>query len=148
MGVLSALVIADPQEALDVAHCGEPTRDWDGFEIKTLDPVTLGSLWGILTKVSNAEAVGQLVDHIGLLHQVSENGPWVYGIPSQLRDTLAGVSGMEDNNVRPIAEEWAATDELEGWEYEDVEATIREVADLADTARLQDKQLLLWICLG
>lgn len=147
MSVLSDLIIADPQEAQDVAQCDEPARDWEGIEIKTLDPVTLGSLWAILTKASEAEAVGKLVDQIALLHNVSDNGPWVYEIPRQLRDALAEVSGMETEEVQPVAEAWAATDELKGWEYEEVESVLREVADLADTARLLGKDLLLWICL-
>jgi hypothetical protein len=54
---------------------------------------------------------------------------------------------MEAVEMQPVAEAWAATDELEGWEYEEVEGVLRDVADLADIARLQDKDLLLWICL-
>ena len=148
MGVLSDLVIANPQEAQDVAQCDNPAREWEGIEIKTLDPVTLGSLWAILTKVSDDEAVGKLVDQIALLHEVSDNGPWVYTNPKPVERRPGGSIGHGSlRKCRPVAEAWAATDELECWEYEEVEAVLLEVADLADTARLQDKDLLMWICL-
>jgi len=54
---------------------------------------------------------------------------------------------MEPERLQAVTRQWSETEELEGWELEDVEFVLQEMADLADTARLQNKTLLLWLSL-
>jgi hypothetical protein len=147
MGVLSNIVIADKSEARDIAECDTPARQWEGIELKTLDPVKLGTLWAILSSESGVEAVVELAGRFSLLYEVSDDGPWVYEVPCDLRNRLAELAAMNPEAVLPVARDWASTEELQDWEFEEVASVVYDICDLADSARLQGKDLLLWISL-
>jgi len=147
MGVLSDLVVSDQVEARQVGECDAPVREWDGIELKTVDPVKLGALWAILTNVSGVDAIVELAGRFPLLYEASDDGPWVYAIPRDLRVRLAELASMEPEEFRSIARRWASGEELRDWEYLDVEAVLQAIGTLADTARLRGNALLLWISL-
>ena len=148
MGVLSELVIADETDAPRVAESDSPTREWDGIVWNTLDQIKLSSLWTILEGFAvDVNEVVRRVDHFRLLHEVSEHGPCVYAVPRKLRDLLAELSAKEPEELRGTIEAWAATDELQGWESSEVKELLQSLVDLSDTATLEDKGMLLWICL-
>jgi hypothetical protein len=147
MSVLSDLLIADKAEAREIGECDTPVREWEGIELKALDPVRLSTLWAILTDVTGVESVVALTSRFTLLYEASDDGPWVSEVPCELRERLSPLAALEPEEIEPIARAWAATEEMQGWEYADVEETLREISDLADTARLMGKDLLLWISL-
>jgi hypothetical protein len=146
MGVLSELVIAKESEAQDIADSDSPTRTRVGIVIKTLDPVKLGTLWAILEGIGESR-IDSRVAQFKELHQASAEGPWVYGLPRQLRDLLSDLARQDDDEWGPIVRAWAATEELQDWSDLHAEEVLRDIADLADTARLEDKDLLLWMSL-
>jgi hypothetical protein len=148
MGVLSDMVIADKSEAEAIGASSNPTAEWDGAAWKTIDPVKLGKLWSILkSEPIELDGVMANVHRIQLLHEVSDDGPWVYLLPDELRDALADLSGDEPDVMQKTANIWGGTEELRQWDQSDVEGVLQEMADLADTAQLKDKSLRLWVCL-
>ena len=146
MGAISELVIAGIDEAASIAASDCPTRSWKGIVWRTIDPVKLGTLWGILSGAAEEQVTG-LISQIRLVHGNKKDGPWVHHVPEKLRDLLADLAGQDESEILVVSSRWAATDELQGWDPANVEALLRDVADTADTARLQKKQLLLWITL-
>jgi hypothetical protein len=46
-----------------------------------------------------------------------------------------------------LAERWGQTEELEGWEATEILDTVRSIGNNADTARLENKTLLIWTSL-
>src|SRR6266566_5252179 len=96
MGVLSDIVIADKSEAEAIGASKNPSAEWEGAAWKTIDPVKLGTLWSILRgEPLDLDGVMAKVREIQLLHEASDDGPWVYHLPAPLRDALADLSGEE-----------------------------------------------------
>jgi hypothetical protein len=148
MGVLSELVAAPKSEARLVAESDSPSRDWQGIVWKGLDQIKLASLWSILEgEQIEVDSVVASSERMELAANVSENGPWVFAIPEELRNLLADLAGKDDDRMRSVARAWASTDELKDWDHSDVTGLLQEVIDLADGARLAGNDLLLWICL-
>src|SRR5262245_42105299 len=103
MGVLSDIVIADKSEAKAVGASRNPTAQWEGAAWKTIDPVKLGKLWSILkSEPLELERVMAKVRQIQLLHEASDDGPWVYLLPDQLRDALADLSNYETDVMQEL----------------------------------------------
>jgi hypothetical protein len=148
LGVLSELVIALKSEAHAVAECDSPSRDWHGVVWKGLDPITLASLWSILEgEELDVDNVVSRSSRIQLAVEDSNDGPWVFAIPEAMRDSLAELAAECEDKIEGVARAWAATDELKDWDYSDVAELLQDVIDLADGARLERKDLLLWISL-
>lgn len=148
MGVLSSLVIAGRAEAEAVARSDVPSQNWEGIDCKGLDNVKLGTLWAILEGVQlSHDNVMRRIDQIETVAQLSEHGPWVYGIPRPLRDLLSELAGEEADAIQEKARNWATTDELRDWDNLEVETLLQDIADLADTAKLLGQDLLLWMSL-
>jgi hypothetical protein len=54
------------------------------------------------------------------------------------------VSALDEDEFQSLQGTWSSTDEFDGWDEADVSALLREVGELADTARLEGKMLILW----
>jgi hypothetical protein len=148
MGVLSELVVADESDAEAIAASDNPTRDWDGISWKTIDAIKLSTLWAILGDSSlGVEEVMGRARQFPRLSRRTEDGPWVMGVPCRLIDLLAGLDGEDEARLVQVAEAWAVTEEFQGWEPSEVREVLRDIVDLADTARLEGKGLLLWMSL-
>jgi hypothetical protein len=63
--------------------------------------------------------------------------------PEQVAE-LAAVAGLDDAEFEALAESWATTEEFAGWSGADVRELLRELGDLAESASLQGKCLMLW----
>jgi hypothetical protein len=148
MGVLAELVVAPKSEAVSVAESESPTRDWRGIVWKGLDQVKLGCLWCLVDReeiqVDNVVAHSEQFE---MLAEVTENGPWVFAFPSEFSDKLAHLAGEAEEKIRAVGRDWAATDELRDWDQSEVADLLQDMVDLAETARLEAHDLLLWICL-
>ena len=148
MGILPELVVAPKSEAASIAGSDSPSRYWEGIVWKGLDQIKLASLWCILKGDQiHVENVLARSEQIELTAEVSENGPWVFAIPEELREILADLAGEDADKIHEVTREWGTTDELKDWEYSDVAGLLQAVIDLADGAKLNGKDLLLWICL-
>ena len=75
----------------------------------------------------------------------SEEGPWVFAVASEHLRSLAEIAALEDDEFDALTNAWGATEEFEGWERAEVSAVLREIGDLAETANLHRKVLMLWV---
>ncbi|HMF16404.1 MAG TPA: hypothetical protein VKE98_04320 [Gemmataceae bacterium] len=64
-----------------------------------------------------------------------------------LRYLLGDLAGEGQDQIQTVSDAWAATEELQDWDDSDVTSLLQQLIDLADGARLEDKDLLLWVCL-
>lgn len=145
---LSDLIIADPDEAPSVnAERGAHLKRWDCLPAKGIDTIKLGSLAQILTNrpPNDVKAVASYMTD-ALLHQASEDGPWVYLVPEPLQIAL---SALDEDSEEALAEKWAATEEfrLDGWNSMDVADFLHGLVALARRACESQKSLLLWMSL-
>ena len=147
MGMLSCVLIAPKTDAKMIAESSEPTQTWEGVDWKSVDHIKFCTLWVILEggALPDVPAVQAKIDQMELLHQVSEDGPWVFLIPCHLRDLIAECSAEEDHKIKSLAQAWGSTEEFEGWDAEDVLKLLEDITVLADTGRLEDKELMLWL---
>jgi hypothetical protein len=92
------------------------------------------------------DAVVQTIGEFASLYDVSEEGPWVFGIPEPLVRQLAAV---DDQRAVAIVDAWAATEEfvLDGWDRDSVRSILDALRGLARDAAAQQKSLLMWSCL-
>ena|ERR1043166_2025111 len=148
MGVLSDLVVASVVEARSVVDSTAPSQKWPGCDCKGLDTIKLASLWLLLEGESlGVENVVDRSERISLAAEKSPEGPWVFVLPDELRDELSALSDFGDEKVSNVTAGWAATEELDGWEFSDVSELLEDLMYYADTAKSAGKQLLLWMCL-
>jgi hypothetical protein len=57
---------------------------------------------------------------------------------------LARVAAMDETEFEKLAVGWAATEEFNGWSGAEVRELLRQLGDLAESASLQEKCLMLW----
>jgi hypothetical protein len=142
-GVTTDLLVADPRDATAVAEATAPRARWAGIDARGVDQVKLGTLWALL---AGREYRDELVLEFVPLHEVSEDGPWVFRVPDPLVALLADV---DDAGASRAAPAWAATDELalDGWDAEGAAALIDGLRGLARGARAGGKPLLMRVSL-
>jgi len=73
-----------------------------------------------------------------------EEGPVVIGVKPKQVAELATVAGLDEAEFEALAASWAATEEFAGWSGSDVRELLRELGDLAESASLQGKCVMLW----
>lgn len=142
MGVLTDIVIADHSEGQQLAEHSVPSKTWEGIDAKGIDPVKLGTLVAILSKV---EYQDEIIDEFELLASGSDDeGPWVMTTPSSLVDLLTSAADLDS-----VAERWAQTEEfqLDQWSVSQVRETLGELAQLAVKAQEKGKPLIMWMSL-
>lgn len=142
MGVLSDLVVAPAGDAERIGRALAPASEFDGVDIKGIDSVKFGKLHSILTGRSFEE----LLPEYEPVLMVSDQGPWVFRIPSDLVTRLAALAGEE----KQIAvSKWAATEEfaLDRWPANEVAKAFDGIASLAKKAEGVGHSLFLWMSL-
>ena len=141
--VTTDLLVADAREARAVADDPAPRARWPGLDARGVDQVKLGILWALL---AGREYRDELVLEFVPLHEVSENGPWVFRVPDPL---VALLAEADDGRASRAAPAWAASDELalDGWDAESAAALLEDLRGLARGARAADKPLLMRVAL-
>lgn len=142
MGVLSDLVAAPATDADRIAHAVNPAAEFAGLDIKGIDSVKFGTLHAILTGRSFEE----LLPEYDPVVTVSDDGPWLFRLPTELVVRLASLSG---GDARGVVSRWAATEEfaLDGWSATDVERALDEIVALARKGLDAGHSLFLWMSL-
>ena len=142
MGVLSDLVVAAAGDAERIGRSQSPAAEFGGIDIKGIDSVKLGTLHAILTGRSFKDLLPEYQPVIA----VSDEGPWVFRIPSDLVTRLTSLAG-DDKQV--ALAKWAATEEfeLDRWSTTAVAETFDEIVSLARKAEEVGHALFLWMCL-
>jgi hypothetical protein len=148
MGVLSDIIIAEPDEAAAInAARGTHLNRWPCLESKGIDTIKLGTLSQIMAgrPVEDIDAISTFMTD-DMLDQGSDEGPWIFLVPEQLKLSLAAINKDAEEE---IARKWACTEEfaLGGWDVTDVEEYLHDLIAHAGRAREAGKSLLLWMSL-
>lgn len=139
--MLSAITSALPSDASAIASAGFPqgesSIDAGGLDSAAFLSLHLLVLGGVLDEVLPA------YDPVA---KGSDEGPWVFVIPSSLRHHLASLS---NSAVLGLAQEWSECQELEddGVEAEEAAEILAGVSGVARMANSSCKELLLWLSL-
>lgn len=144
MGVQTDVVIANLNEAQVIADTATPTGKWEGFTFNGFDHVHLCTLLSLL-KTGSPDA--EFEHYLNVIEPVSapaDAGPVVVAVKPEQVAELTVVAGLEDDEFEALAVSWSATEEFAGWSASDVRELLRELGDLAESASLQGKCLMLW----
>jgi hypothetical protein len=142
MGVLSDLVVAPAGDAERIGHADAPAAEFGGIDIKGIDSVKFGTLHSILTGRSFEELLSEYEPVV----TVSDEGPWVFQIPS---DLVARLATLADADKQVAVSKWAATEEfaLSRWTASEVADAFEGIASLAQKAERAGHSLFLWMSL-
>jgi hypothetical protein len=144
---LIELLIANDTEAKAVGSTNAPSRTFFGIEAKHIDPIKLAKLALILNGVPlDTTTVSSVVKSFAMLHEASDDGPWVCRVPDSL---VADLASLSKERRTGIGTTWAGIREfeLDGWEKTDVARFLDSLCELAGRAREQRKGLLMWMSL-
>lgn len=138
--MLADAVIAKREEAARIGQSQNPSQEFGGTDVKGLDPIKLSTLEEALT--------GRKVEpQFTILHQESDEGPWVFEVSSELTAGLQ--AGLSPSKISEVAAAWMTSEELQldRWSIDDAKYVIESLAALAARAKSEGKLLMLWQCL-
>jgi hypothetical protein len=145
MGVLTDFVVASPKDAKRVGKSSCPSKDFKGLDAKGIDTVKLGTLYAILT---GAEFDPSFMSEDALRFAASEEGPWVFEVPSDLVKLLAE---LNDKELKSVAAKWAKTEEFspkhDNWPAAAVKQMLTDFVALSKQAVAERRAVLMWMCL-
>jgi hypothetical protein len=144
MGVQTDVVIADLEEAQAIADTVNPTAEWEGFTFNGFHHVQLCTLLSLLKTGDPSAEFDRYLDLVEPVSASVEEGPIVFAVRPEQVVELATVAGLDEPEFESLAESWAGTEEFAGWSGADVRELLRNLGDLAESASLQGKCLMLW----
>ena len=106
-------------------------EDWPHLSLRNIGQIDLHALWAILREEPREprSTAGEL------LHQESDDGPFVCRVEPEFVEALARV-GLQE--LASIAVQWRQTEGLSGRPGEEIEAALRELCGFA--AKAQETQ--------
>jgi hypothetical protein len=143
MGAPHELLIADTREVKAVLDTDDPIDAWEGFPCRDLDSAKLVSLWALVEGGDLRHEIARRRDDVPAIPDPYGH-PWVAVVPPPMLESLAAIAAMDDDEVERLAGEWGRGEEFEGWDRQEIFDLLRDVGDLAETALLERKTLLLW----
>jgi hypothetical protein len=144
VGVQTDVVIADIEDAQAIADSGTPTSDWQGFTYNGFHNVQLCTLLSLLKTNRPDTEFDKFLNLIECVSVPTGEGPLVYAIKPEQVAELAPVARLDDPEFETLASSWHSTEEFVGWSNSDVQELLRELGDLAGSALLQGKCLMIW----
>jgi hypothetical protein len=144
VGVQTDVVIAGLDEAQAVARSDCPAADRAGFTFNGFDRVQLCTLLSLLRAGRPDVEFENYLDRIEVVSAFSGESPAVSVVPPEMVALVARVAGLDGTQFEALAATWAATEEFAGWSGSDVRELLRELGDLAESALLEGKCLLIW----
>eukprot|EP01036_Dinobryon_divergens_P057521 gene57521-76794_t len=145
--MLTDFIVATRDDIPAILNSSAHSSIWPTLEAKGVDRIKLASLRFILKGEPPDD--GPVIEYLKLfdLYSAKEHdGPWIEAIPSDLVFLLTQIS---PSGISSAAIAWANTEEarLDRWQASDVASLLRELSALAASALVQNKALLLWVCL-
>jgi hypothetical protein len=144
MGVQTDVVIADLDEAQAVADAATPAAQWEGFTFNGFHHVQLCTLLSLLKAGNPSTEFERYLSRVKAVSDPAEECPVVFAVRPEQVAELAAVAGLEGHEFESLATSWASTAEFAGWDGSDVRELLRELGDLAESAVLQGKCLMIW----
>jgi len=118
-------------------------REFDTVQASGLEPtVVMATLEELLTGKQSMEII-ESSDLTPVMEADRQQGPWVFSVRSELRAALA--SHRED--LAPLAQRWAQSEELQGLEPGELESFLAEYTALARRAEERSADLFCWVSL-
>lgn len=144
MGLESEFFIASASELKQVQLKNWPfvPKTFEQFSCKGLTNVELATLEALLTSKDALTIIEG--DDTKPVMEGGIDGPWLLPLRPQLTKAL---SEAELETLPELAEQWAGTEELEGWDASDTEGVLNELYALAQSAVACGKKvyLLMWM---
>ncbi len=139
MGILTNIVAAEEDEIAAIGESLRPVDEWSGIERRGIDTAKIATLHCLLTGDEFEEAVSGYEPVYA-----TEEGALVLRLADEAMERLAT---LDEDALELVAEELAATEEyeMEGWDSEEVQALVFELADLARLAESQGQSLFVWM---
>lgn len=144
MGFHTDILIADPHEAQEVADSESPTAERDGFTFIGFDRVQLCTLLSLLKSGTWDSCFEYYLEAIDVVRSSTNDWPVVSVLKPKEVAELAAAASLESSEFQRVATSWAATEEFEGWAGSDVRDLLQGLVDLADSAALQKKCIMIW----
>ncbi len=143
MSAIAQLVVAKPSDAKALLDSEAPLESWDGFAYTGLDRVRLITLWALAESASSDDQFDERLDAVRLIKH-KDLDRWVDILPPEMVATLRTITTLDDSEFDRLARSWRDTEEFEGWKADEVFDLLRQVGDLAETAKSENKSLFLW----
>jgi len=147
VGVLTDYFIARDDTDAARAHKSTAGPKGLGFETaqwKSVDPVvTLAMLDQVVTGRDALEWIRSGAPDSRVAGSETEEH-WVFRVYDHHRAVLESI---RDDQIKDVARRWGATEELAGWEPQDVEEILRDLVRLARSARETGQGLYCWVSL-
>jgi hypothetical protein len=143
MGVLTDLVVVDVSKAGDVAESRNPAEEFQGIDIKGIDPVKLCELKAVLIGQPYDKAWNRDFEFVA---GDKEEGPWLISFPN---DLAAAIGGIAEDQVESTAEAWIGSGafELDNWNTMDVIDVLWSMRGLLSAKRAPSEAAFLWMSL-
>jgi hypothetical protein len=140
MGILTNIVAADEDELEAVGESLRPVDAWSGIERRELGPAKIATLHVLLTG-DDFDLAASLCEPV---YVSGSEGALVLRLADEVMNRLVE---LDEDALDLVAEELAATEEfeLEGWDPDEVQALVVDLADLARLAHAQDQKLFVWL---
>ena len=144
MGFQTDVLIANYDEAQALADTDSPANDREGFTFNGFDRVQLCTLLSLVKSGNWETHFDHYLDAIEVVSSSTDTWPVVSVVKPEQVAELASVAALDDDEFDRLAASWAATEEFAGWESQDIVDLLRTLTDLADSASLQKKCLMIW----
>jgi hypothetical protein len=143
MAVLTDILVAPAHEAPAIVSEWPGEKRWPAIETTGLDALILEELAVALGNPLLAEAMQDL-DPSSFGDQA--DGPWVYVLPMEFRNQIAGLSAED---YARVSKAWCEGEEAsgQGLTLDIAEDLLRQLHTIAVRAREKNHPLLLWISL-
>ena len=115
----------------------------DGFAYTGLDRVRLITLRALAESDSPDDQFDERLDTVHVIND-KDLDRWVDILPPEMVAALGTIATLNDSEFDRLARSWRDTEEFEGWKEDEVFDLLRQVSDLAETARLENQSLFLW----
>jgi hypothetical protein len=139
LGILTNIVAAEEDEIAAIGESLRPVDEWSGIERRGIDTAKIATLHCLLTGDEFVEAVSGYEPVYA-----TDEGTIVLRLADEAMERLAT---LDEEALELVAGELAATEEyeMEGWDSEEVQALVFELADLARLAESQGQSLFVWM---
>jgi hypothetical protein len=142
VGALTDFVVADRGDARRICDSHNPSQEFGGLDAKGIDTVKLGELHALLRGGEFDPAIHETICDGGA------EGPWVFEVPPDLVQRLAGLTPAE---LEEVGRKWATAEvfspRYDNWPAERVQQQLGDLAALCRQAAGEGKSVLMWMCL-
>ncbi|TDK31263.1 hypothetical protein E2F50_20175 [Rhizobium deserti] len=143
MAVLTDILVAPAADAPAIISEWPNSKKWPALQTTGLDWLVLADL----AEALGQSALAQSIENLDPSSSADETqGPWVYVLPTELRDHIASIASSD---LSTVAEAWSDKGEANarGLTAKDAERLLLEIQPLAVAARDSGKPMLLWVSL-